>query len=367
MNSQDGVATHVTLLTRYLEKNGVDVTVLAVDVISGTIGKIEKIWIRPFLEYRHALHPRTLLLPALSLMLKVMALHMRKRIDILHFHDSTAFAASYPVVALLGIPTLHTIHSLSIVRPETSPYPPHVARKYLMANRVVIKKATRIICVSSDTRQRAVQVAGDSNRLQVIPNFIDQDSVNYRIESMPRPSSACLFVGSLLKIKGVDHLLAAVPEVLRIHPEASFTIVGDGPERERLEQVVDQLGIRSKVQYVGRVDREAAAEWYQQAGLVVVPSMDEAQSIVVLEAFAHGLPVVASNVGGIPDVVKDGHNGLLIPPGDAAALAAGVCRFIDDRQLWNRCSFNARETAHRYSWEQGILQILDLYQEVLKR
>jgi glycosyltransferase involved in cell wall biosynthesis len=173
-------------------------------------------------------------------------------------------------------------------------------------------------------------------------------------------------VGTLGAIKGVEHLLAAVPEVLSKHPGTSFILVGDGPERDRYETMVDQRDIRAKVRFVGRVAREATTEWYQQAGLMVVPSLDEAQGIVVLEAFAHGLPVVASNVGGIPDMVKDGYNGLLVPPGDSAKLAAGICRLLEDRELWSRCSFHARETAHRYSWGEGISQILGLYAELLK-
>jgi glycosyltransferase involved in cell wall biosynthesis len=174
-------------------------------------------------------------------------------------------------------------------------------------------------------------------------------------------------VGSLLSIKGIEYLLAAVPEVLKSHSGTSFILVGDGPERERLEIMVDGLSIRAQVRFVGRVDRDATAGWYRQASMMVVPSLDEALPMVVLEACAHGLPVVASKVGGIPDVVEDGWNGLLVPPGEPAALAAAICRLLDDQELWARCSENALTTAHRYSWEQGISQILDVYSEVLKR
>jgi glycosyltransferase involved in cell wall biosynthesis len=206
---------------------------------------------------------------------------------------------------------------------------------------------------------------GASNRFSIVPNFIDSGSDKPASVAFPQSVKTCLFVGSLLTLKGVEYLLAAVPEIIKKHPELSLIIVGDGPEKERFEKIVDHLLIREQVRFVGRVACEATSEWYRQAGIVVVPSLDEAQGIVVLEAFSHGLPVVASNVGGIPDMVQDGRNGLLVPPGDSAAIAAAICRLFDDRELWTRCAQDAYETSLRYSWDQGISQILDLYKEVL--
>lgn len=363
MNVKNGVATHVNHLIARLEEQGVDVTAIAADVEEGISGRIERIRIRSFNEFETAIDPRNLLLPALVLMRRIIALHKRKPIDLIHFHDSIAFTALRPVTAFFHIPTLFTVHSLYIARPETSPYPAHVARKYKLANRCALKKATKVLCVSSETRQRAVQLAGESPRLLVVPNFIDFIPSAARSTGKSFSPATSIFVGTLSPIKGVNFLIEAIPRVLDRHAEARFLIVGDGSERARLAKRAEELGLGNHIRFIGRVEREATAEWYSQAGIMVVPSLDEAQGIVVLEAFIHGLPVVASKVGGIPDMVDEGRNGLLVPPGDPDAIGSAINRLLDDRALWETCSQNARETALRYSWEKGILQIISLYQE----
>lgn len=366
LNVKNGVATHVNHLIAQLEKQGIEVTVLAGDVNNGRVGGSECCRILPFNEFDRAADPRNLLFPALSLNRKVAALHRRKPIDLIHFHDSIAFTALRPVVRLLGIPTFFTVHSLYIARPETSPYPPSVARKYRLANRCALRRADRVLCVSSETRQRAAQLAGESERLLVVPNFIDLPGGATPLHASPASPETIIFVGTLSPIKGVEHLLAAAPLVLAHHPRARFLIVGDGSERQRLEAQCDALNLRAQVEFAGRVEREATAEWYCKAGIMAVPSLDEAQGIVVLEAFAHGLPVVASRVGGIPDMVEEGVSGLLVPPGDAEALAAGINRLLDERDLWARCAAGAAAAAGRYSWERGILRIIALYNEVTR-
>jgi len=363
LNAKNGVATQVNHLVHQLAKQGMEVTVLAADVTDGISGRIEHLGIREFNEFDNGLNPRNLLLPALSLNGKIAALRRRKPIDVLHFHDSLAFAALRPLTALAGIPTVFTVHSLYITRPESSPYPPRVARKYRIANRSALKHASRVICISTDTMQRAAQLAGDSGRLLMISNFIDLPRPAGRKKPpLPAKSSTCIFVGTLSPIKGVHHLLPAFARVIARHPRTSLLLVGDGSEKQRLEALAVEMGIEKKIKFVGRVAQEQTAAWYRKAGILVLPSLDEAQGIVVLEAFVYGLPVVASRIGGIPDMVKDGWNGLLVPPGDAEALAAAICRLLEKKTFWKSCALNARETSLRFSWDEGIHRIIAVYQ-----
>lgn len=144
-----------------------------------------------------------------------------------------------------------------------------------------------------------------------------------------------LFVGRLVERKGVHILIRALARV-RERVEATLTVVGEGPEAAPLEAEARRVGVDPFVHFAGRVDEEALGEAYRTSDLFILPAVvdgkgdTEGLGVVLLEALEFGLPLIASDAGGIPDIVRHGETGLLVPPGDAGALADAIVRAIDD-------------------------------------
>jgi len=155
--------------------------------------------------------------------------------------------------------------------------------------------------------------------------FTDLDAFTERPTLPPPESASALYVGALEAAKGIETLAAAWPEVARILPHARLVVVGRGS----LAPVVERLG----VEHIAEVPPEEVAARMDASSALVVPSLTEGLGRVIVESFARGRGVVASATGGIEDLVADGVEGLLVPPGDAAALAAALVRVLSDPEL----------------------------------
>ncbi len=194
----------------------------------------------------------------------------------------------------------------------------------------------------------------------------------------PTPASAVtagttdpsiLFVGRLIERKGVHHLIRALGTVRERTP-AHLVIIGDGPERARLEKLAREAGVAEHVEFRGRVSDEALRQAYATATVFVLPSVLDARQdteglgVVLLEAMNYSVPVVASEIGGITDIVQHERTGLLVPPGDETALAAALTRLLTDRALSNTLgTAGLRALRGSFSWER----IVDRWEAVYRR
>jgi glycosyltransferase involved in cell wall biosynthesis len=176
------------------------------------------------------------------------------------------------------------------------------------------------------------------------------------------PAGYLLFVGRLRIRKGVEVLLAALAELRRRNRAAVLRIAGDGEHRARLEDEVDELGLRDAVSFLGTCDGPRVRRLLAGAAALVVPSIYEGMPLVVLEAMASGVPVVASRVSGIPEVVVDGETGWLVPPEDPAALAGALASVLaDPREARRRGEAGRRRAEERYrpahaaeAWREAV-------------
>ncbi len=153
-----------------------------------------------------------------------------------------------------------------------------------------------------------------------------------------------LFVGRLRVRKGVEVLLHALRDLARNHPEVQLRIVGDGEHRSRLEALAGDLGLGERVEFRGACPPSEIPRWMGTAQALVVPSIYEGMPLVILEAMAAGLPVVASRVSGIPEVVGHGETGWLVPPEDVRALAEALTEVLEDPREAHRRGEVARRT-----------------------
>jgi glycosyltransferase involved in cell wall biosynthesis len=176
-----------------------------------------------------------------------------------------------------------------------------------------------------------------------------------------------LFVGRLVERKGVHVLLDAVS---RLAPESrpEVEIIGEGPERARLERMADERGIAEGVRFLGFVPEEALEGALAGCDALVLPAVQDAKGdveglgVVLLEAMAFARPVIASASGGITDIVRDGENGLLTPPGDASALASAIQRLSADRERAREMGRAGLEAVRgRFSWNAIVDRLVEVY------
>jgi glycosyltransferase involved in cell wall biosynthesis len=168
-----------------------------------------------------------------------------------------------------------------------------------------------------------------------------------------------LYIGRLIPDKGVADLIAA----MRHFPHAELLVVGDGPDRARLEGLTNG----TVTTFVGRVSHGAIADYLQQARVLVLPSyLGDGLPNVILEAMSWGVPVVATNTAGIPDIVRHGETGYLYEPGDVGKIVAYVGRLLADDELHYKLGVQSLEAVQSYSWSSVAPQIEQLLLECLE-
>lgn len=214
---------------------------------------------------------------------------------------------------------------------------------YAAAERLAARWSDAIITVSEADRTAAVR-AGlcPVEKLITIRNGLDQDHllrlrqgrVHAGRTALPCGGSSSFLVGTLANLyptKGLDHLVGAMADVRKVEPSARLVVVGEGPERLRLEALVRVHGVEGTVTFLGRM----ADPWRVLSGvdLFVLSSTKEGLPFALIEAMAAGLPIVATRVGGIPEVLVDGRSALLVPPGDPGALSQAICRLLREPRL----------------------------------
>jgi glycosyltransferase involved in cell wall biosynthesis len=156
-------------------------------------------------------------------------------------------------------------------------------------------------------------------------------------------------------------------EIAASEPSVRLNIVGEGPLRRRLEQEVVELGLQGKVFFLGKCSQADVVGELTKARAVVLPSLTEGLGLAAMEAMFCGLPVVASNVGGIPDLVKDGETGYLVPPGDDAALADRILRLLGDRKAADAMGTKGREFVKtRFSARRYVEGYQELFKQALE-
>jgi glycosyltransferase involved in cell wall biosynthesis len=177
-------------------------------------------------------------------------------------------------------------------------------------------------------------------------------------------------VARLYVTKGLIYLLEAIVQVRKTHPTAQFKVYGDGPLRQELLTYASQLGLDGNTIFVGAfTQREELSNIMAQTDIFVMSSILEGQPLGVVEAMAYGCPIVTTSVGGIPELIQDGVNGLLCAPGDPAGLAQNIRRLIEDPALRQRLGETARQ-----SYLQGPFQpesvcnhFISIYKDTLRQ
>jgi len=204
--------------------------------------------------------------------------------------------------------------------------------------------------------------------IQILPNPLDIRAFSPAPVSALMTPPLVLYVRRLAFRKGCHVLIRSIPAVLRAVPDARFMFVGhDCGMSDYLTRQASALGISGRVEFAGCRPREELAGYYNRCSVCCVPSLWENQPYSCLEAMACGRPVVASRTGGIPEIIEDGVNGLLAPPGSVISLAGAIVRVLEDRKFADSLGSNARKTIEmHYEHETVMKRTLKIYERVLK-
>ncbi len=199
----------------------------------------------------------------------------------------------------------------------------------------------------------------------IVPNIVNLDAF-HPAEALPAKPHL-LVARNLEPIYDIATAIHAFAIVVARQTESRLTIAGSGPERERLERLALELGVAAKVRFTGRLDNAALPPLYRTASVVVNPSRTDNLPISLLEALAAGVPIVSTDVGGIPYVVEHGATALLVAPGDADAMAAAILRLLEDRALASQLRAAGIDAARRYAWPRVRGELFAVYARALGR
>ncbi len=271
---------------------------------------------------------------------------------------------------ILGVPCLLTAHGGDVFSFKKDSL---VAR----FSRFAIKHAN--LCSSNtETTRQAILDLYPKAKVKVIPMGVDTSGFhpNQRRQELKNEwgvkGPLFLAVGRLAEKKGFKYLIQAMPEVLRELPQAKLLLIGEGPEKGELETLIEQLKLGENVILAGGKNREELPSYFASADIFIGPSIvaesgdTEGQGVVFLEAMASGTPVIASNVGGISDVILNGETGILVPQKNPQAIASAVISLYSDVALRERLSLQGREMVEScYSWKASAASFLQLYIDIV--
>jgi glycosyltransferase involved in cell wall biosynthesis len=285
----------------------------------------------------------------------------RAKADVIHAHGYKADIYEYLALRRAGAPLVSTCHTWY----DTD----RMLLLYGMADRFVLRSYTRVVAVSEEVRQRLLKAGVREDRIRMVRNGIDlrpfrEASASLRSELGVDGALIVGLVGRLAWEKGVDVFVRAAARVLAQMPEARFVVVGEGPDREKLQRLVEELKVGDGVRMLGR--REDMPGVYASLDVMVSSSRQEGLPMAILEGMASGLPLVATAVGEVPTVVKDDRTGVLVPPDDAEALAAAIAGLLRDPERRRRLGAAARQLMEdEYSAERMTADYLRVYDEAI--
>ena len=270
--------------------------------------------------------------------------------SLVHACDLYANIFALPAAMLAGVP-VRIGNRREILTGDKS-------RGQLAAQRWAYRTAHAVVANSSAARAQLAVEGVPEERLRLIPNGLDLS--RFTPQRPPAAIRRIVTVANLRAEKGHDTILAAAPAILERHPDATFTFAGDGPRRDALETFARALGVAERVRFLGEC--QDVAPVLAASDLFVLPSRSEAFPNAVIEAMAAGLPVVASRVGGIPEVVRHGENGVLVPPDDPQAVADAILGLMDRRDEAAALGAAARaDVARDYTIDRMVERFEDLY------
>ena len=292
-----------------------------------------------------------------------------RRADLVHAHlgeDIAVLALAEATARLHGLPLVVTVHTSVRHTLVASDARSRRVKRWGGALEVrAARRAAAVLTLTQRLRAIALEEGAPPERVHVIPSGVRwADFTGPSADPLPalrRPR--VLFVGRLAFQKGV---LTLVDAAARMRSGAEVVLVGDGPDRAAVERRIAELGVGDRVTLTGFLPHAEIPGVLRHGDVLVLPSAYEELGSVLLEGMRAALPIVASDTGGIPEVVRHGVTGLLCPPGDPDAFAAAIDGLLADRPRRERMGAAGRASAHDFAWDRLAPKVLRVYEDVLE-
>jgi glycosyltransferase involved in cell wall biosynthesis len=363
-----GVGYHVLNLSKALAKKGHHV-----EVFSSDLFKEESIDIVPELNVVEGINTHRFkvykipgvysgYIPSQALLKSLLSTDA----DIIHAHSYVYFPTYVSAIAR------KLINTVLVLTPHQPPVELASRNRFLMelynssVGRFAFKTADSVIAVTNSEKnflKKHVRIP--HNKIRVIPEGVNLRQF-YPESKKSKKRFIILFVGRFSEEKGLRYLIEAIPKVITVHPRVQFMFVGEdcGVKNELIE-LADELEVKNRILFLKPLFGSELAKIYRTSTLFVLPSLYETFGLVVLEAMASGLPVVATKAGGVETIVENGYNGLLVPPKNPSALAESIVTLLSKKPLYNRLRKQGIETSKLYSWSKIAEQIEEVYKHSL--
>lgn len=262
-------------------------------------------------------------------------------------------------------PLIVTIHGQDL---QQTVHKDETCRKAAM---YVMKHANKVIVVSRQLWRLAEELLGDGSKCTVIHNGVDAYKIEKakNVEDLPLTADkVVLSVSSLIRRKGIDFNIYAVQKLVSKYPDLQYWIVGSGPERTRLQNLVNQLGLGEKVRFLGLQPHGHALRYMAACTIFSLPSWNEAFGVVYIEAMALGKPVIGCQGEGPEDFIEHGKTGLLVKPRDVDSLVEALDFLLSHPEEAQAMGERARRVVlANYTWEKSAKKLMEVYREVLER
>ncbi len=268
----------------------------------------------------------------------------RERFDLIHTNGYFADIIAVPVARILGMPTISTCHGF--ISNDTK------LGIYNSLDRTALRFAHKIIAVSKDIKELLVKVGIKDSIVEVIQNSVAIENDPMILSRSRKQIRSILnleenefvlgYVGRLSEEKGIRFLIEAMLLLNEADVPARLLLIGDGPQRLQLERLTEEKSLKKQVIFAGF--QSQIEKWLPALDVFVLPSLTEGTPMAMLEAMAQGLPVIASSVGGIPSIIRSGHNGILIQSANAKETAQAICDLRGNQVLRVNLGSEAKKT-----------------------
>jgi N-acetyl-alpha-D-glucosaminyl L-malate synthase BshA len=286
----------------------------------------------------------------------------KETLDLIHVHYALPHATAAQLAReITGTPYITTLHGSDVTILGSDP-------SYEPINTMSIEASDAITTVSKYMAIEAKNNLKIEKNIHVIPNFVDHETYQpapCQIVENPRPKGITLVhVSNFRPVKRIEDLIYSMCIITKKEPNAQLILVGDGPERHRVERLIDRLDLRKNILVTGY--RSDVAAMMNCADALVLCSETENAPLTILEGMSCGLPIIATNVGGIPEQVQDGENGFLVPVKHPEEIAEAALKLNADPKLTAKMGANARKTVmERYTKDIVLKQYVDVYEDIL--
>jgi glycogen(starch) synthase len=294
--------------------------------------------------------------------------------DVMHIHDWLAAFSGISFKHYMKKPMVLTVHSTEVGRAQGLHSPDSFSINGI--EWWSMYEADRVIVCSESMKN---EVCGHFNlpgdKVDVIPNAIDATKYQIPVDhgavrqryGVGWGEKLILCVGRLVPQKGIEYFIRAIPSISRRYPEAKYIIVGEGWSRDLLEAEARATGQSRKIKFTGFASDREVIELMTSADVLVVPSIYEPFGIVALEGMATGVPVVASQVDGLAEVIEHDRTGVFVSPRSPDSIAWGIDRVLSNPDHARWLTENAKDKLHKaYSWEAVAMKTVDVYRKVVE-